>query len=51
MKDEHGLPYIDLGEGEESAGVLFLQTVRGNYEGFTKQKRFCARERRGVFRN
>ena len=45
-KDEHGLPYIELGEGQESAGVLFLQTVRGNYEGFTKKEVLRAREAR-----
>ncbi len=49
-KDENGLPYIDLGESSEDAVAMlvqtgldnaahaFVQTVRQNYEGYTKKE-------------
>ncbi len=55
-KNEHGLPYIDLGESDAEAAmmllqqemqehketqdskVLFVQTVSGNNEGYTKRE-------------
>jgi len=41
-KDEQGLPYLDLEESSEAAVLLLqlalVQTVRGNYEGYTKGK-------------
>jgi hypothetical protein len=57
-KDENGLPYIDLGEssenaaamlvqtGSEDAANVFVQTVRQNYEGYTKREILRAKEAR-----
>ena len=35
-KDEQGLPYIDLDASVYDAATILVQTVRRNYEGFTK---------------
>jgi len=61
-KNEHGLPYIDLGESDAEAAmmllqremqehketqdskVLFVQTVSGNNEGYTKREVTQAKE-------
>ncbi len=57
-KDKNGLPYIDLGESFEDAAVMlvqtgsedathaFVQTVRQNYEGYTKKEILRAKEER-----
>ena len=57
-KDENGLPYIDLEDSEEDVAMLlvqmgseeaataFVQTVRQNYEGFTKKEVLQAKEAR-----
>jgi hypothetical protein len=57
-KDENGLPYIDLEElSKEAAALLvqtrseeaanaFVQTVRQNYEGYTKREVLQAKEAR-----
>ena len=45
-KDEQGLPYIDLTASSKHAATLLIQTVRGNYEGFTKKEVRLAREAR-----
>ena len=57
-KDENGLPYINLEGLEEDAATLlvqkgleeavsaFVQTVRQNYEGFTKKEILQAKEAR-----
>ncbi len=57
-KDKNGLPYIDLGElsedaaamlvqtGSEDAAHAFIQTVRQNYEGYTKKEILRAKEAR-----
>ena len=57
-KDENRLPYIDLGEssedaaamlvqmGPEDAANMLVQTVCGNYEGYTKREIFRAKEAR-----
>ena len=37
-KDENGLPFIELDDSEDSAAVLFVQTVHQKYEGFTKKE-------------
>jgi len=65
-KDENGLPYIDLEDSEEDTAMLlvqmgseeaataFVQTVRQNYEGFTKKEVLQAKEVRramGLIRN
>ena len=65
-KDENGLPYINLEDSEEDAAMLlvqmgseeaatvFVQTVRQNYEGFTKKEVLQAKEIRramGLIRN
>ena len=36
-KDEQGLPYIDLDASVYDAATTLVQTVRSNYEGFTKK--------------
>ena len=36
-KDEQGLPYINLGASVYDAATILVQTVRSNYEGFTKK--------------
>ena len=36
-KDEQGLLYIDLGTSVYDAATILVQTVRSNYEGFTKK--------------
>ena len=43
--DEHGMPALDLQEDEEAARLL-LQTVRGNFEGFTPREVKLARTAR-----
>jgi hypothetical protein len=61
-KDEQGLPYLDLSESNKAGAMLLLQreeelraaegdvalvqTVRGNYEGYTKQEVLKAKEAR-----
>ncbi len=57
-KDKNGLSYIDLGEPSEDAGAMlvqtgsedpvhaFVQTVRQNYEGYTKKEILRAKEAR-----
>jgi hypothetical protein len=45
-KDENGLPFIDLTSSSENAATLLVQTVRGNYEGFTKKEVLRAKEAR-----
>ena len=37
-KDEQGLLYIDLGTSVYDAATILVQTVRSNYEGFTKKE-------------
>ena len=37
QKDEQGLPYIDLDTSIYDAATTLVQTVRSNYEGFTKK--------------
>ena len=36
-KDKQGLPYIDLDASVYDAATILVQTVRSNYEGFTKK--------------
>ena len=36
-KDEQGLPYIDLYASIYDVATILVQTVRSNYEGFTKK--------------
>ena len=36
-KDKQGLPYIDLDASVYDAATILVQTVRRNYEGFTKK--------------
>ena len=36
-KDEQDLPYIDLDASVYYAATMLVQTVRGNYKGFTKK--------------
>ena len=59
-KDEQGLPYLDLegsneagalllmqhggGTRDEDKGVSLVQTVRGNYKGYTKREVLKAKE-------
>jgi hypothetical protein len=65
-KDENGHPYINLEEfskdimvllvltASEEAGTMLVQTVRQNYEGYTKRKILHAKEARcamGMIRN
>ena len=61
-KDEQGLPYLDLEESSEAGtlllmrrqgetcdrdkGLSMVQTVRGNYEGYTKREVLRAKEAR-----
>ena len=57
-KDEQGLPYLDLNEcdaagamlllqrEEAETGVSLVQTVRGNYEGYTQREILKAKEAR-----
>ena len=61
-KDEQGLPYLDLEESSEAGALLLMQhrggnphgnkgtclvqTVRGNYEGYTKREVLKAKEAR-----
>ena len=61
-KDKNGLPYIDMGElsedaaamlvqtGSEDAAHAFVQTVRQNYEGYTKKEILRAKEARRAMR-
>ena len=37
-KDEQGLPYIDLDASVYDTATILVQTVRSNYEGFTKKE-------------
>ena len=37
-KDEQGLPYIYLDASVYDAATILVQTVRSNYEGFTKKE-------------
>ena len=43
-KDKGGLPYIDLGRSNTAAASMLVQTVRGNYEGYTKREVIKAKE-------
>ena len=36
-KDEQGLPYIDIDASVYDAATILVQTIRRNYEGFTKK--------------
>ena len=45
-KDKQGLPYIDLDASGEAAATMLVQTVRGNYEGYTKKEVKRAKEAR-----
>ena len=36
-KDKQGLPYINLDASVYDAATILVQTVRSNYEGFTKK--------------
>ena len=45
-KDEQGLPYIDLSSSSDQAATMLVQTVRGNYEGYTKKEVLQAKEAR-----
>ena len=45
-KDEQGLPYIDLNNSSAKAATELIQTVRGNYEGYTKKEVLQAKEAR-----
>ena len=36
-KDEKGLPYINIDASVYDVATMLVQTVRGNYEGFTKK--------------
>ena len=37
QKDEQGLPYIDIDASVYDVATTMVQTVRSNYEGFTKK--------------
>ena len=45
VMDEHGMPALDLSQDEEAARML-IQTVRGNYEGYTPREIKLARTAR-----
>ena len=45
-KDEQGLPYINLDSSGKEAATMLVQTVRGNYEGYTKKEVMRAKEAR-----
>jgi len=45
-KDEQGLPYIDLNSSGEEVATMLVQTVRGNYIGYTKKEVMRAKEAR-----
>jgi hypothetical protein len=36
--NEKGVPHLNLKEVEEEVALSFVQTIRGNMEGFTKQE-------------
>ena len=38
------MPYIDLTKSDENAATLLMQTVRKNYEGYTKKEFLQAKE-------
>jgi hypothetical protein len=46
--NEAGMPYIDLDKSEERAALCFVQTIRQNYEGYTKCEVEAARRAREV---
>ena len=49
-KDEQGLQYIGLTSLSKQAGTMLIQTVWGNFEGFTKKEVLQAKEaRRGQY--
>ncbi len=55
-KDEQGLPYLDLSQADAAGAIVLLQrketgtkvslvqTMRGNYEGYTKREVLKAKE-------
>ena len=45
-KDEQGLPYIDLSSSGDHAATMLVETVRGNYEGYTKKEVLQAKKAR-----
>ena len=45
-KDKQGLPYIDLDASVYDAATTLVQTVRSNYEGFTKKDTKAAKTAR-----
>jgi hypothetical protein len=44
--NEAGMPYIDLEESSERAALCFIQTIREQFEGFTKREIEAARAAR-----
>ena len=54
QKGKQGLPYIDLDASAYDAATILIQTVRSNYEGFTKKDikvAKAARKLQGIIRS
>ena len=47
-KDKQGLPYINLTTSDDKAATMLVQTVRNNFEGFTKKEVKTAKTVRGL---